>query len=1214
MKHRLKGLLALLLAMAMAMTSLTMPAMAATTIRVVFFEDEVPNDPNYLLSTNNMVNLTLDANISEHLNPLGELSSWKIWSTMYDEDAGGNPANQCLYTGNSSDTTISSNKYNFTDNCIYYVELDYSYKKYKFSVTDPVGTYFTFTSDVKNQGFATANQLNGRRIIASITDSNGNEIHRTTISTGTDFWSFLNKKSSCLTQVKNDDGTYYFSNLTLKLSLPQITCHKDFSISNGFEEIDPLSFSDSCAMINKDSDSISVKWIVPCMTENHLWYVYYENYNTAGYVTKYITGDELSDEIKSHLDANYFYCYYIDTMLVVSSIKTEAEIPDDEAMGTLLKENSGNYVTTLLELPVNIQSLAKTANVVDVNYHTASGWKLWGAYVYGEILVTGATQPEQLASGDDFQYTSSSGFANIPVIQFTGTDPIDFVIPCDEGDITYTYENHTAFPTGAAKYTFTYDSTSTIVTSSDELWSCITSIVDSGAKYDKTKASLTAIAPIDSIALTVAAPAAGTDLAATAATTDTTYSTQSMTWTPGDTTAKYNTEYSVSVTVTPAGVNYFAVSPTATVNTNTASAVKNADGTVTVSYTFDKTAAAKVSGIELTKPTKLEYFVGDTLDLTGGKLTVSYEDGRTPEEVTLTADMVSGFDSTTAGDKTITVTYSGLTTTFTVKVSEKPVENPDDGKDDDKNNDWKIEDDGNGNLIINVPDNGGNIPKDVFDNIKNSGQDVTIKYPDGYNWTIKGDTIDPSKIPNDGIDLSFTTDTAYIFNMVTGYKYSMSISIKYSGEFGFTAILEIDLSEGMENAPEGKYFANLYLIDSSDKNKLTWTTYSEIDSNNNAHLEFTHASDWAIVIDRTILDGNTINNININVDEPSYNSNTSTPTTDSTQASIDSFTWTPAPSDGKFEKDTEYTLTVVIKLNDDQRLSQDFYVLLNDEDIAFTNNGDGTLTITYTFNETNHPSYSGGGYNRPHSGGSITPAMTSKSTGWDAITKEINNAEPGSTITVTLNDETSASTAALKAAQDKNVTLVLKTDLGIIWTLKGSELSSERSIDFSATTENVGIPEVVLNNMTGDSQFVFRCDTGLLDFKTSVSVPLGKDNAGKNAAIYRWLNGKMVYIGSSAIDKDGNAVFSGVSGRRYCVVIGGTPDSSVSDLIKSLLLGDANDDLKINAFDASALLKFIVYGYNINELAADTDQNGIPDKEDVKRILLYTIGKLTSFN
>jgi hypothetical protein len=66
-------------------------------------------------------------------------------------------------------------------------------------------------------------------------------------------------------------------------------------------------------------------------------------------------------------------------------------------------------------------------------------------------------------------------------------------------------------------------------------------------------------------------------------------------------------------------------------------------------------------------PTKTEYAIGDTIDLTGMTVTVVYKDGSTGT-LTITAGNISGFDSSTAGNKTVTVTYGGKTATFTVNV------------------------------------------------------------------------------------------------------------------------------------------------------------------------------------------------------------------------------------------------------------------------------------------------------------------------------------------------------------------------------------------------------------------------------------------------------------------------------------------------------------------------------------------------------------------
>jgi hypothetical protein len=79
----------------------------------------------------------------------------------------------------------------------------------------------------------------------------------------------------------------------------------------------------------------------------------------------------------------------------------------------------------------------------------------------------------------------------------------------------------------------------------------------------------------------------------------------------------------------------------------------------------------EVSSISLkSAPSKTSYFVDDTLDVTGGVISVAYSNGST-EDVTLTKDMCTGADFSTAGKKTITVTYDGKTTSFDVNVSEK---------------------------------------------------------------------------------------------------------------------------------------------------------------------------------------------------------------------------------------------------------------------------------------------------------------------------------------------------------------------------------------------------------------------------------------------------------------------------------------------------------------------------------------------------------------
>ncbi len=94
--------------------------------------------------------------------------------------------------------------------------------------------------------------------------------------------------------------------------------------------------------------------------------------------------------------------------------------------------------------------------------------------------------------------------------------------------------------------------------------------------------------------------------------------------------------------------------------------------TLTVSYlnytqTFEIRVINKsVTAITVVPPTKKNYIQGESFDAAGMNVTAIYSDG-TQSNVTGQA-MVSGFDSSLPGIKTISVAYGGKTQTFTVEV------------------------------------------------------------------------------------------------------------------------------------------------------------------------------------------------------------------------------------------------------------------------------------------------------------------------------------------------------------------------------------------------------------------------------------------------------------------------------------------------------------------------------------------------------------------
>ena len=70
-------------------------------------------------------------------------------------------------------------------------------------------------------------------------------------------------------------------------------------------------------------------------------------------------------------------------------------------------------------------------------------------------------------------------------------------------------------------------------------------------------------------------------------------------------------------------------------------------------------------------PTKKEYRIGDTIDLTGGSITEVYASEKLGNKYDLTNSMISGFDSTTPGTKQITVTFNNKTYQYSVTIKDR---------------------------------------------------------------------------------------------------------------------------------------------------------------------------------------------------------------------------------------------------------------------------------------------------------------------------------------------------------------------------------------------------------------------------------------------------------------------------------------------------------------------------------------------------------------
>lgn len=149
-------------------------------------------------------------------------------------------------------------------------------------------------------------------------------------------------------------------------------------------------------------------------------------------------------------------------------------------------------------------------------------------------------------------------------------------------------------------------------------------------------------------------------------------------------------------------------------------------------------------------------------------------------------------------------------------------------------------------VSIKLPVGRTTLEGEVFETL--AGQDITleISLSNGVTWTVNGQDI-PKNAKLSDLDLGVTLDASTIpvnvINTITGTVDTIQLSLKHDGEFGFTMTLSAPL--GKTNAG---YWANLYYYNEETK-ALEFQAASRIASDGTAEFAFSHASDYAIVID-----------------------------------------------------------------------------------------------------------------------------------------------------------------------------------------------------------------------------------------------------------------------------------------------------------------------------------------------------------------------------
>lgn len=143
------------------------------------------------------------------------------------------------------------------------------------------------------------------------------------------------------------------------------------------------------------------------------------------------------------------------------------------------------------------------------------------------------------------------------------------------------------------------------------------------------------------------------------------------------------------------------------------------------------------------------------------------------------------------------------------------------------------------------------VPKEVLEAAK--GKNITLNLNmNGYTWTINGQDILDDNLLDINLEVKFNTDAipSKTVQELAGDNPTQQLSLTHEGSFGFKATLT--MNAGAEYAGKN---GNLYWYDSN--HRMIFVDAGEIQPDGAVSLEFSHASDYVLVMADEVMGGGT---------------------------------------------------------------------------------------------------------------------------------------------------------------------------------------------------------------------------------------------------------------------------------------------------------------------------------------------------------------------
>ncbi|WP_035356734.1 leucine-rich repeat protein [Acetobacterium malicum] len=290
------------------------------------------------------------------------------------------------------------------------------------------------------------------------------------------------------------------------------------------------------------------------------------------------------------------------------------------------------------------------------------------------------------------------------------------------------------------------------------------------------------------------------------------------------------------------------------------------------SYQVEKIAQKEVERIALIQLPKTEYKIGETLDVSNGKINVFYDDG-TQEVVPMTKEMCRNFNTNLKGKQIITITVSEKSTTYEVLVNSgsPPISSPDTNPEpivppspstppeppispgpttppvpepgsaaniDEKKAIDEIERADEGSKITIGVRNGEAIPISILEAAK--GKDIMLVFDfEDYFWEISGTSITNLPEGLTAYDISVKSIQNETLTDLANDPDAIQFEISHDGALPFTGRLTYKIDVSFNGKLVSLYYYN------ESNGKLEYQDQSTV-GNGAVSFKFSHASKYVI--------------------------------------------------------------------------------------------------------------------------------------------------------------------------------------------------------------------------------------------------------------------------------------------------------------------------------------------------------------------------------